>query len=66
MKAMKTERIVELLKGFIEDQDGVTSIEYALLAALIFGAIVVSVSLLGSSVETLYGDVADKVSAAVS
>ncbi|NMG55936.1 Flp family type IVb pilin [Aromatoleum aromaticum] len=63
---MKTERIAGLLKGFIEDQSGVTSIEYALLAALIFGAIVVSVGVLGGSVETLYGDVADKVSAAVS
>ena len=63
---MKTGRIAGWLKGFIDDQDGVTSIEYALLAALIFGAIVVSVGLLGGSIERLYGDVADKVSAAVS
>ncbi|MCK0510447.1 Flp family type IVb pilin [Aromatoleum buckelii] len=63
---MKTRRIAGLLKGFIEDQDGVTSIEYALLGALIFGAIVGSVALLGDSVEALYGDVATKVSDAVS
>lgn len=63
---MKTERNAGWLKGFIEDQDGVTSIEYALLAALIFGAIVVSVGLLGGSVEAVYGDIAGKVSAALS
>jgi len=63
---MKTERIAGLLKGFIEDQDGVTSIEYALLGALIFGAIVGSVGLLGGSIEALYGGIAQKVSDAMS
>ncbi len=61
---MKDRKISEVLKDFIANQDGVTSIEYALLAALIFGAIVVSVGLLGGSVETLYDDIATKVSAA--
>ena len=59
---MKDWRIRGMLKDFIANQDGVTSIEYALLAALIFGAIVVSVGLLGGSVETLYGDIATKIS----
>lgn len=63
---MKVERIAGLLKKFLSDQRGVTSIEYALLAALIFGAIVASVGLLGGSVETLYDDVATKISAAMS
>ncbi|KON81872.1 Flp family type IVb pilin [Azoarcus sp. PA01] len=62
---MKTKRIARLLKGFIEDQGGVTSIEYALLAALIFGAIVGSVGLLGGNVKTLYDGVAAKVTAAI-
>ncbi|WP_332671063.1 Flp family type IVb pilin [Aromatoleum sp.] len=61
---MKDEQIFELLKGFLADQDGVTSIEYALLAALIFGAIVISIGSLGDSIETLFRDVAGKVSAA--
>ena len=63
---MKDSQISGTLKDFIADQDGVTSIEYALLAALIFGAIVISVGLLGGSVETLYGDIATKLSDAVS
>ncbi len=63
---MKDKNIRGKLKDFIADQDGVTSIEYALLAALIFGAIVVPLGLLGGSVETLYGDIATKVSDAVS
>lgn len=63
---MKVERIAGLLMEFLADPGGVTSIEYALLAALIFGTIVASVGLLGGSVETLYGDVATKLSAAMS
>lgn len=63
---MKIERIAGVLKVFFADQMGVTSIEYALLAALIFGAIVISVGSLGGSVEALYGDVAQKVSDAIS
>lgn len=62
---MKIERIAGLSMEFLADQGGVTSIEYALLAALIFGAIVVSVGLLGGTVEALYGEVAAKVSAAM-
>ena len=46
-------------------QAGVTSIEYALLAALIFGAIVIAVGNLGASVQGLYDDVALKVADAL-
>lgn len=46
-------------------QAGVTSIEYALLAALIFGAIVIAVGNLGGSVHALYDDVALKVADAL-
>lgn len=62
---MKTVQIERALHVFWSEQDGVTSIEYALLAALIFGAIVVSVGLLGDTVEALYGDIADKVAKAM-
>lgn len=62
---MKDWKISGMLKDFIADQDGVTSIEYALLAALIFIVIVASVVALGAAVEAMYGDVAQKVSDAV-
>lgn len=55
-----------MLPEFWAEQDGVTAIEYALLAALIFGAIAVSVGLVGDSVKALYDDISLKVAAAVS
>ncbi|AKU13996.1 pilus assembly protein, pilin component [Azoarcus sp. CIB] len=63
---MKTAQISETLSAFWSEEDGVTSIEYALLAALIFGAIVASVGLLGDNVKALYDDVAKKLADAVS
>ena len=63
---MKAAQIGKRLSAFWSDQDGVTAIEYALLAALIFGAIVISVGLLGDSLKTLYDDVAQKVADATS
>lgn len=59
---MKDRQISGTLKDFIADQDGVTSIEYALLAALIFIVIVASVVALGAAIEAMYEDVAQKVS----
>lgn len=63
---MTTARIAEIGAEFWMDESGVTSIEYALLAALIFGAIVISVGLLGDGLVVLFQDVADKISDAVS
>lgn len=42
-------------------QDGVTSIEYALLASLIAMAIVVGVGALGTEVKAMYEYIAEKV-----
>ena len=63
---MKAAKITDMLVAFLSDQDGVTAIEYALLAALIFGVIVISVGALGGAVAALYDDVAAKVAAALS
>lgn len=62
---MKTVQINRIIDTFVEEQDGVTAIEYALLAALIVGAIVVSIGLLGDNVKALYEDVAAKVAGAM-
>lgn len=62
---MMTVKIAQFLNAFRDEEDGVTAIEYALLAALIFGAIVVSVGLLGDGVRALYDDIAAKVVAAM-
>ncbi|NMG15027.1 Flp family type IVb pilin [Aromatoleum bremense] len=63
---MKTVQIMAMLNAFRTEQDGVTAIEYALIAALIFGVIVGSVGLVGDSLKVLYDDVAAKVTDAVS
>jgi len=52
-------------KPFLMIEDGVTSIEYALLAALIAMAIIAGVTLVGSSVETNYQNIATDVIEAV-
>ncbi|SPR99181.1 Flp family type IVb pilin [Cupriavidus taiwanensis] len=44
--------------GFLRDDHGVTSIEYALLGSLIAMAIVGSVSALGDTVQGMYEQIA--------
>ena len=52
-------------KRMVQDESGVTSIEYALIGALIAVAIVVGVTQLGISVKALYEFVASEVAKAV-
>lgn len=49
------------LKGILYSDDGVTSVEYGLIGALIAVLIVVSVSSLGNEVLRLYTDIANKI-----
>jgi pilus assembly protein Flp/PilA len=51
---------------FLTGEDGVSSIEYALIGSLIAVVIVISVGLVGTSTSALFGLVADCVSFAVS
>jgi pilus assembly protein Flp/PilA len=44
-------------KGFLHDSKGVTSIEYALIASLIFLVIVSAVGLVGTNLGELYNQV---------
>lgn len=46
--------------------DGVTSLEYALIAALIAVVIIGAVTALGTNLNALYQDIADKVGNAIS
>jgi pilus assembly protein Flp/PilA len=52
-------------RAFLDSEEGVTSIEYALLGALIAVAIIFAVANVGSEVERLYTYVSDQVDAAV-
>lgn len=55
---MSAAQITRAWRTFWRDQDGVTAIEYALLAALIFAVIVASVTLAGTNLAALYNAIA--------
>lgn len=49
------------MKRFLADQDGATSIEYAVLAAMISLAIFAAIGGLGDTISSSYQDTASKV-----
>ena len=49
---------LQRVKRFFVAEDGVTAIEYALIAALIAAAIITAVSLLGTNVSTEFTSIA--------
>lgn len=57
MNILQLER---LLSAFWSEQDGVTAIEYALLAALIFGVIIAAVALVGTNLAEFFDSLAKK------
>ncbi|MBW2474532.1 MAG: Flp family type IVb pilin [Deltaproteobacteria bacterium] len=53
---------MERLRQFLKNENGVTAIEYALVATLIAVAIVGAVTLLGTSVTTNYENIQTEIS----
>ncbi len=49
---------MNLVHHFWRDESGATAIEYGLIAAFLAIAIIASVQALGTSVNTLYGNIA--------
>jgi pilus assembly protein Flp/PilA len=45
---------MQFIKNFIQEEDGVTAIEYALIAALIAGVVIVAVTTLGTNVKSVF------------
>jgi pilus assembly protein Flp/PilA len=52
------------IRKFVADESGATAVEYGIIVALIAGAIIVTVQMLGTSLNQLFGVVADTVSGA--
>ena len=52
---------IEKIKQFLKSEEGVTAIEYALIAALVAAAIIGAVSLLGTNISTEFTSIAGKV-----
>lgn len=50
-----------LVSCFYKDQDGVTAIEYALIAALVAVVIIGGATLLGTNLNTLFTNIAGKI-----
>lgn len=55
-------RIVQLLKSFVRDEEGVTAIEYGLIAALIAVVIIGAVELVGGGVSATFNTIAGELS----
>jgi pilus assembly protein Flp/PilA len=52
-------RIIEKIAWLVEDQGGVTAIEYGLIAALIAIGIVAALTTVGTELKTVFSTVAD-------
>lgn len=52
--------ITSAVKQFVADENGVTAIEYGLLAALVGTAIVAGAGLLGTGLNQIFSDIAGK------
>ena len=57
--------MTNFIKNFWNDEEGATAIEYGLIAGLVAVAIVVGVTALGGSLNSVFCDVASKLSTAV-
>jgi pilus assembly protein Flp/PilA len=57
--------IVQVIKRFLQEEDGVTAIEYGLLAALIAVAIIVSAGLVGTNLDAVFDYIQGKLAGAI-
>ncbi|MFM2342245.1 MAG: hypothetical protein RLZZ592_1898 [Pseudomonadota bacterium] len=54
---------MNMIKNFLRDEDGVTAIEYGLLAALIAVAIITATTTLGKDIAALFSGISSKITA---
>ena len=51
---------MDLIKNFMQEEDGVTAIEYALIASLVAVAIIAAVTLLGTKIAAVFTFITSK------
>lgn len=51
---------MQFIKNFIKEEDGVTAIEYALIAAVLAGVVTVAFSTLGAGIRDAFTTVVNK------
>lgn len=57
--------MLEMLKQFVRDEEGVTAIEYGLIAALIAVTIIASVTLVGDNLVLVFTEISSELAAAL-
>lgn len=57
---------MEMIKRFLNDEEGATMVEYALMLALIAAVCVAAVGLIGSKASALFGSIGSTLSSATS
>ncbi len=58
-------QVASFIQGFVRDDEGVTAIEYGLIAALIAVVIIGAVTSVGTNLTDVFQKVADKLAAAI-
>ncbi|MBZ5788862.1 MAG: Flp family type IVb pilin [Burkholderia sp.] len=58
-------KFIQQAARFVRDEDGVTAIEYGLIAALIAVGIIVAVTAVGTELKTVFTTIAADLTAAV-
>ncbi|MEI6025338.1 MAG: Flp family type IVb pilin [Betaproteobacteria bacterium] len=53
-------QVIRFVRNLAQDEDGVTAIEYGLIAALIAVAIIVAVTAVGDGISATFSSVASK------
>ena len=53
--------MIQAIIKFINQDQGATAVEYAIMVSLIAGVIVAAVALLGGNTQNLFQDAADKI-----
>jgi pilus assembly protein Flp/PilA len=54
---------IQIIRNFLSDEEGVTAIEYALIAALIAVAIIAAVTLVGTDIAAIFTNISTKLQA---
>lgn len=58
-------KLVNASRRFLADEEGVTAIEYGLIAALIAVAIIAGTTLVGTELNDLFTDVSEKLNVTI-
>jgi len=58
-------KLVQFVRQFVRDEEGVTAIEYGLIAALIAVVIIASVTIVGTQLVLVFTAISDALTAAL-